>query len=370
MTRPAARVRAPAVAGRFYPGDARALARRGRRAARGAPPPRPCDRVAPKAIVVPHAGYAFSGPIAATAYATARAGTRRRSGGWSCSGPRTASRSTASPRRAADVLRTPLGDVPVDVEAARASSPRSPASSIDDAPHAGEHSLEVHLPFLQRTLADVHGAARSSSASRPPRTVAAVLDAVWGGPETLIVVSSDLSHYEPHDHATAHDIRTVDAILAGRIDAIGARRRVRRVPAARAAARGRPPRPPTRAARPAHVGRHRRPARSRRRLRRDRVRRGRGVTDALVSLPTIAVDAIAHTLRTGRRRLPARGRPPPGARRPGAAFVTLERGETLLGCIGTLTAERAARDQRRPQRDRGRVRRSAPPGRRRRTTSR
>ena len=228
VTRPAARVREPAVAGRFYPG------RRPRRsratvdallAAAPAAPAAVATASAPKAIVVPHAGYVFSGPIAASAYARlapARATVRR----VVLLGPahRVPLDGLAAPR--ADILRTPLGDVPVDIEA-RAIVAALPGVAIDDAPHAGEHSLEVHLPFLQRTFAAfsvlplVVGVATAEA-------VAAVLDAVWGGPETLIVVSSDLSHYEPHDRATAHDIRTVDAILAGRIDAIGTRRRVRR----------------------------------------------------------------------------------------------------------------------------------------------
>jgi AmmeMemoRadiSam system protein B len=90
---------------------------------------------------------------------------------------------------------------------------------IDDRPHAPEHSLEVHLPFLQRALDDftllplVVGRVE-------PRTVADVLDAVWGGPETLIVVSTDLSHYLDHATARRRDRATADAVLAGRIDLI------------------------------------------------------------------------------------------------------------------------------------------------------
>ena len=222
MTGPAARVREPAVAGRFYPGRARALAHTVDALLAAAPAATSSAATAsfPKAIVVPHAGYEFSAPIAASAYARlapARATVRR----VILLGPahRVPLDGLAAPT--ADILRTPLGDVPVDIEA-RAIVAARPRVAIDDAPHAGEHSLEVHLPFLQRTFAAfsvlplVVGIATAEA-------IAAVLDAVWGGRETLIVVSSDLSHYEPHDHATAHDIRTVDAILAGRIDAIGIR---------------------------------------------------------------------------------------------------------------------------------------------------
>ncbi len=205
------------MAGRFYPGRARTLAQSvdallATATVAAAP--------VPKAIVVPHAGYAFSGPIAASAYARlapARTTVRR----VVLLGPahRVALDGLAAPK--ADILRTPLGDVAIDVDA-RGTVAALPHVAIDDAPHAGEHSLEVHLPFLQRTFDEfsvlplVVGVATAEE-------VAAVLDAVWGGPETLIVVSSDLSHYEPHERATAHDIRTVDAILAGRIDAIGPR---------------------------------------------------------------------------------------------------------------------------------------------------
>jgi AmmeMemoRadiSam system protein B len=218
------RVREPAVAGRFYPGRGRALAQ-SVDALLGAAPV--AGGRVPKAIVVPHAGYAFSGPIAASAYAQlapSRATVRR----VVLLGPahRVALDGLAAPK--ADILRTPLGDVPVDVEG-RAIATTLPNVTIDDAPHAGEHSLEVHLPFLQRTFTEfavlplvVGGAAAED--------VAAVLDAVWGGPETLIVVSTDLSHYETHDAATAHDRRTVDAILTGRIDAIGPRDACGRVP--------------------------------------------------------------------------------------------------------------------------------------------
>ena len=222
MTSPASRVREPAVAGRFYPGRAHtlALAVDDLLAAAPAAASSVATESVPKAIVVPHAGYAFSGPIAASAYARfapARATVRR----VVLLGPahRIALDGLAAPR--ADFLRTPLGDVPVDLEA-RAIVAALPGVAIDDTPHAGEHSLEVHLPFLQRTF-DAFSVLPLVVGIATAEKIAAVLDAVWGGRETLIVVSTDLSHYEPHDRATAHDIRTVDAILAGRIDAIGAR---------------------------------------------------------------------------------------------------------------------------------------------------
>ena len=95
-----------------------------------------------------------------------------------------------------------------------------PHVTIDDGAHVAEHSLEVHLPFLQRTLSAFTVLPLVVGAARPDH-VAAVLDAVWGGPETLLVISSDLSHYESHDAATAHDERTVAAILGGRSEDLG-----------------------------------------------------------------------------------------------------------------------------------------------------
>jgi AmmeMemoRadiSam system protein B len=212
MTAPTLRVRPAAVAGRFYPGDARALAAMVDDAlAHAAPWPGP----APKALVAPHAGYVYSGPVAATAYRTLAAArdTVRRV---VLLGPahHVAVRGVAV--SSADVFTTPLGPVPVDTEL-REMVLALPGVVVDDAAHGPEHSLEVHLPFLQRTLADfsvlplVVGRA-------DPATVAAVIDAVWGGPDTLVVVSTDLSHYLDQRTATTRDRETAAAIVDGRGD--------------------------------------------------------------------------------------------------------------------------------------------------------
>lgn len=211
---PVTQVRPAAVAGRFYPGDARTLETTVDDVLARATP---WSGPAPKAMVVPHAGYVYSGPIAATGYRTlARArDTIRRV---VLLGPAHYVGFAGIAVSGAEAFVTPLGLVPVDAELREAVCAR-PGVTVDDRAHAPEHSLEVHLPFLQRTLtrfsvlplvvgrADAH-------------TVAAVLDAVWGGPETLIVVSSDLSHYLDHAHATARDRATADAIVAGRVDAL------------------------------------------------------------------------------------------------------------------------------------------------------
>ena len=118
----------------------------------------------------------------------------------------------------ADEWVTPLGAVTIDDEARRAVL-ALPNVAVDDRAHAAEHSLEVHLPFLQRMLPRfsllplVVGDADAE-------TVATVLDTVWGGPETLIVVSTDLSHYHDHGTAAVLDRRTADAITAGDPEAI------------------------------------------------------------------------------------------------------------------------------------------------------
>ena len=208
-------VRRPAVAGTFYPGNPTELAATVDGLLADADP-----SAAPsaKALVVPHAGYIFSGPTAATAYATlaARRATITRV---VLLGPahRVLLNGLALPR--ADAFRTPLGDVRVDVEA-RTTLAELPGVVVDDGPHADEHSLEVQLPFLQRTL-DRFTLVPIVVGRCDTDVVARVIEAVWGGPETLILVSSDLSHYEDHDAAARHDRVTAAAIVASALDRIG-----------------------------------------------------------------------------------------------------------------------------------------------------
>ena len=118
----------------------------------------------------------------------------------------------------ADAWATPLGEVPLDPTTA-AELEAFPFVDVDDTAHADEHSLEVQLPFLQTILADwtlvplVVGSARVDD-------VAAVIDVLWSGPETLVVVSSDLSHYHHYDEATERDARTASAITSLRSNGI------------------------------------------------------------------------------------------------------------------------------------------------------
>lgn len=203
-------IRSPAVAGMFYPAEAGALsaAVSGCLAEAG----EAVDETPPKAVIAPHAGYVYSGPVAASAYARL-APLKGRISRVVLLGPahRLAFRGLALP--GVDAFATPLGEVKLDAEAVAALSTLPQVVTLPDA-HAAEHSLEVHLPFLQTVLGDfslvplVVGDAADED-------VEAVLETLWGGEETLIVVSSDLSHY--HDYATA---KAIDAATSASIVAL------------------------------------------------------------------------------------------------------------------------------------------------------
>jgi AmmeMemoRadiSam system protein B/AmmeMemoRadiSam system protein A len=203
-------IRPAAVAGMFYPGDARALAAEVEDLLGDAAQPAP--RLGyPKALIVPHAGYIYSGPVAARAYdelAAARGAVRR----VVLLGPthRVAVKGLAVPT--AGAFATPLGRVPIDAEALRAVRDL-PQVVASDAAHALEHSLEVQLPFLQKVLGDF-ALAPFAVGMASVREVAEVLERLWGGPETLIVISTDLSHYHAYDTARALDGATLERIAA------------------------------------------------------------------------------------------------------------------------------------------------------------
>jgi hypothetical protein len=207
-------VRPAAVAGMFYPGDAKALAADVEELLGGVAHLAP--RLGfPKALVVPHAGYIYSGAVAAHAYdalAAARGVVRR----VVLLGPvhRVPVRGLAAP--AADWFATPLGRVRVDRTALQglADLPQVVAS---DRAHALEHSLEVQLPFLQKQLGDF-ALVPFAVGDATVQEVAAVIERLWGGPETLIVISTDLSHYHAYDTARALDAATLARIAARAID--------------------------------------------------------------------------------------------------------------------------------------------------------
>lgn len=201
-------VRPAAVAGMFYP-DATARLAAAVRGYLAAVAPDTGDP--PKAVIVPHAGFVYSGPVAASAYARLAA-LRGRVTRVLLLGPthRVAVRGLALPR--AHAFATPLGEVPIDA-AAVAQARALPQVVVSDAAHALEHSLEVQLPFLQSVLG-AFSLVPFAVGDAAPDEVAAVLDLLWGGPETLIVVSSDLSHYRHHSEAARIDRATADDILA------------------------------------------------------------------------------------------------------------------------------------------------------------
>ena len=199
-------IRPPAVAGMFYPADARQLAQEVQSYLAEVHPP----ALAPKGLIVPHAGYIYSGAIAASAYATLNSiAPRIRRVVLLGPAHRVAVRGLALPD--AEAFDTPLGRVRLDAKAMHAIA-HLPQVSVSGEAHALEHSLEVQLPFLQSVLPDfsllplVVGMATAAE-------VAEVLDAVWGGEETLIVVSSDLSHYLPYTAAQYVDSKTAGDII-------------------------------------------------------------------------------------------------------------------------------------------------------------
>ena len=198
-------IREPAVAGQFYPGNASELGATIRTFFAEVSVE---EGPAPKALIVPHAGYIYSGPVAATAYARLRP-WREQYTRVILLGPchRVAVRGLAL--SSAEVFRTPLGDVSLDKDAIAALT--MPAVRVFDASHQLEHSLEVHLPFLQ-TVIESFSLVPLVVGDATPETVAEVIDALWGGPETLIVISSDLSHYLAYDEARVSDKATCQAI--------------------------------------------------------------------------------------------------------------------------------------------------------------
>lgn len=202
-------IRPAAVAGRFYPGEAAALAAAvaAYLAQAGSDPG---GKPSPKAIIAPHAGYIYSGAIAGSIYARLAPlrGTVRRV---VLAGPahRVFVRGAAIP--GVRSFASPLGAVDLDLEVLE-SLRQLPFVEVSDSAHALEHSLEVQLPFLQAVLGEFR-LVPVVVGDATPQEAARLFDAAWGGPETLIVVSSDLSHYLPYDAALQRDRATARAIL-------------------------------------------------------------------------------------------------------------------------------------------------------------
>ena len=200
--------RSPAVAGTFYPGRKAELAECLKEMLADAV--ERAESSTPKVLIVPHAGYVYSGPVAASAYSLLQA-QRQSITRVVLLGPahRVYLNEMAVP--SAGSFATPLGEVPVDREAVTKAL-TLPGVVVSDEAHATEHSLEVHLPFLQ-TMLESFSVLPVVVGQCSSERVAALVDGFWGGDETLIVVSSDLSHYLPYPQACTKDAHTTELIL-------------------------------------------------------------------------------------------------------------------------------------------------------------
>jgi len=210
-------LRSPAVAGTFYPKNAQVLSETIRRCLDSARLRVPPGSV-PKAIIVPHAGYLYSGQVAASAYARVALGR-------GCIeravvlGPAHTVALECIAASGADGFSTPLGVLDVDVRS-RDELIGEGLVAVSDRAHAAEHSLEVQLPFLQVVLGCISVLPLLVGAV-PVSEVVQVLDRVWDGPATLVVLSTDLSHYHDRDTAEHLDARTASAVVALRPEEVG-----------------------------------------------------------------------------------------------------------------------------------------------------
>jgi hypothetical protein len=207
-------IREPAVAGTFYPARGRELHDMLDALMAAAAD----EQTPPKAMILPHAGYIYSGPVAATGYARLRS-VARSVHRVIVMGPshRVAFHGLAVPDDS--VFRTPLGDIPLDT--ATIQMLRSlPQVRVDNEVHRLEHSIEVHLPFLQEVLEHFE-LVPIVVGDAAPAEVSEVIATLWDGPETLLIVSSDLSHYHDYETATRLDRATSDAIEALTFEKIG-----------------------------------------------------------------------------------------------------------------------------------------------------
>jgi MEMO1 family protein len=209
------KIRPAFVAGRFYPADPVELRKLITDLLAEVPL---ATGPSPKALIAPHAGYLYSGPIAASAYAqliSARDQIKR----IVLFGPSHYVALHGLATTSAGAFATPLGIVPVDVEAVREIRLLPQVRELDAA-HAQEHSLEVQLPFLQFVLGDFT-LVPLAVGDAAPEEISQILDALWGGPETRFVISSDLSHYQDFQTAQRLDRATAKAIEALKPAGIG-----------------------------------------------------------------------------------------------------------------------------------------------------
>lgn len=216
-------IRAPAVAGAFYAGTAEALTRqiesayRDPRGPRRLPEGTTAPLEAPVALVVPHAGYQYSGPIAAWGYAWLA--TQGRPDVVAIVGPDHRAIADGAALSSADAWQTPLGTVSLDQDLASQLRATCPSASVDDTAHAEEHSVEVQVPFLQhlyalrppRLFPIVMGPQHLETSLELGRALASVLR----GRAAALLASTDLSHYYRQSQARELDRHAIDAILTG-----------------------------------------------------------------------------------------------------------------------------------------------------------
>lgn len=217
-------IRPAAVAGLFYPDNAGQLSAMIKQFIAKVDEP---ATHAPKALIVPHAGYIYSGSVAASAYArlqAAAASIER----VVLIGPSHRVAFTGLALEHADQFATPLGNIPVDTQSREQLSQLSFVDYLDEA-HSQEHCLEVQLPFLQLMLNDF-SLLPLVAGDASPQQVCQVLEQVWGGPETLIVISSDLSHYKDYATAQQLDRETSNHIEALEYERLGHNSACGRVP--------------------------------------------------------------------------------------------------------------------------------------------
>lgn len=200
-------IKQPAVAGIFYPAEPEALQRQVREFIDAA---RHVTGAAPKALIAPHAGYIYSGPIAGSAYASLGNAADIHRVILLAPAHRVAFRGIAY--SSASHFKTPLGLIPVDRQVLEKIAQKPPLH-LNDAAFREEHSIEVHLPFLQEVLEDF-SIVPLLVGDTSPEQVAKVLEQVWDDPQNLVVISSDLSHYLDYATATEMDQQTSRAIEA------------------------------------------------------------------------------------------------------------------------------------------------------------
>ncbi len=213
-------VRPPAVAGRFYPAKADALAATVQRLLAQVKPSKPAQV---RALIVPHAGYACSGEVAAAAYAALSSLPDASQRTVYLLGPAHWKPVHGVGLTSAAGMATPLGVVEVDRERVAHLAALGGQYRVDDAAHAPEHGLEVQLPFLQQTLAGARIAPMLFDDGADPQVVATDLQPLLvQHPQDLVIVSSDLSHYHPYQDAIISDHALLKALATGNMQAVNA----------------------------------------------------------------------------------------------------------------------------------------------------